>query len=310
MSVIELAWDTEPPAACRNGALTIGNFDGVHRGHQALIAALRSQAEAVRGPAVALTFEPHPMEILRPGISPPPLLAVRERAEQLTRVGADHVVVLQINAEFLHLTAQLFFDRIIDRGFHAQGLVEGFNFAFGRDRQGTIDTLRKLCATKEKALAVLPPLVIDGSPVSSSRIRAVLEAGDVLEAATLLGRPYQIAGKVARGQERGRTLGFPTANLVQVRTLVPGDGVYAVRTVALGQTWAGAANIGPNPTFGEQARKVEVHLIGFQGNLYGESVSVEFLERLRDTVRFSNVTSLIEQLRRDIEQARHLAESK
>jgi riboflavin kinase/FMN adenylyltransferase len=307
MSVFELAWDAELPPACRSGALTIGNFDGVHRGHQALIAALRGQAIVVRGPAIALTFDPHPMEILRPGISPPPLLTVRERGEMLARVGADHVVVLQINAEFLHLSAQLFFDRIIDQGFQAQGLVEGFNFAFGRDRLGTIDTLRNLCTTKGKELVVLPPLVIDGSPVSSSRIRVALDMGNVREAAALLGRPYQVTGQVARGQERGQTLGFPTANLVQVRTLVPADGVYAVRTAALGRVWAGAANIGPNPTFGEQARKVEVHLIGFDGDLYGETLSVEFIERLRDTVRFTNVASLIEQLRRDVETARNLA---
>jgi riboflavin kinase/FMN adenylyltransferase len=303
MSVFDLAWDVAPDPTCRDGALSIGNFDGVHIGHRALVETLRRQADALNGPAVALTFDPHPITLLRPDQTPIPLMAVRDRARLLERAGADHVVILRIDHDFLHLGARTFFDRIIDQGFRARGLVEGFNFAFGREREGTIDTLRASCAETDKALVVMSSLEIDGRPVSSSRVRAELLAGDVSEAAALLGRPYQIAGTVAEGAKRGRTLGFPTANLERVETLVPGDGVYAVRVWALRRTFAGAANVGPNPTFGEGARKVEVHLIGYQGNLYGQTLTVEFVARLRDTGTFAGAAELVTQLRRDVERA-------
>jgi riboflavin kinase/FMN adenylyltransferase len=306
MSLFQLAWDDAPDPTCRGGALTIGNFDGVHRGHRALIEALRRQADALPGPAVALTFDPHPVELLRPGEMPPPLMTLLGRAELLQRDGADHVVILRIDRDFLRLGARAFFDRVIDQGFQARALVEGFNFAFGRGREGNIDTLRGLCYEIGKRLVVLPPLEIDGGPVSSSRIRAALEGGDVREAAALLGRPYALTGSVAVGQERGRTIGFPTANLEGIETLIPGDGVYAVRADAAGRAWPGAANVGPNPTFGEHARKVEVHLIGFRGDLYGQPLRVEFVDRLRDTRPFAGVAELVAQLRRDVERAKQI----
>jgi riboflavin kinase / FMN adenylyltransferase len=306
MSLFHLAWDATPDPACRGGALTIGNFDGVHRGHRALVEALRRHADALPGPAVALTFDPHPVELLRPGEMPPPLMTLPDRAELLQRDGADHVAILRIDRDFLRLDARAFFDRVIDQGFQARALVEGFNFAFGRGREGNIDTLRGLCEASGKRLVVLPPLEIDGGPVSSSRIRAALVAGDVREAAALLGRPYALTGTVAVGQKRGRTIGFPTANLEKVATLIPGDGVYAVRADAAGRTWPGAANVGPNPTFGEHARKVEVHLIGFRGDLYGQTLRVEFVDRLRDTRPFAGVAELVGQLRRDVERAKQI----
>src|SRR5262249_32977003 len=154
-------------------------------------------------------------------------------------------------------------------------------FAFGRDREGDIATLGGLCRTADVALAVVPPFLLDGVPVSSSRVRSALVRGAVGEAAVLLGRPYRLRGTVGTGQRRGHTIGFPTANLEDVPTVLPGDGVYAVRVRHQGRTWPGAANIGPNPTFGEQARKIEVHLIGFGGDLYGQPLAVDFLERLR-----------------------------
>jgi riboflavin kinase/FMN adenylyltransferase len=306
MSIIDLAWDAAPDPACRGGALTIGNFDGVHRGHQALVEAARSQAATLPGPAVALTFDPHPSRLLRLDPVPPPLVTLRDRARLLHEAGADHVVVLHIDHQFLHLEAPTFFDRIIVQGFQPRALVEGFNFAFGHDRGGNVETLRALCDTTGRRLIVMPPLEIDGGPVSSSRVRAAIVAGDVREAEALLGRPHQVAGTVATGQKRGRTLGFPTANLEGVEVLLPGDGVYAVRARAQGRVWAGAANVGPNPTFGENARKLEVHLIDFHGDLYGREVTLEFIRRLRDTRPFSGVAELAEQLRRDVEQASRL----
>src|SRR5262249_42326926 len=154
-----------------------------------------------------------------------------------------------------------------------RAVVEGVNFGFGHNREGNVDTLAQLCRLAGLALTVVPPLIVDGLAVSSSRIRAALLHGDVREAALLLGRPYRLHGTVASGQRRGQTLGFPTANLDRLPTLVPGDGVYAVRVPVAGAVWPGAANVGPNPTFGENARKVEVHLIGFSGDLYGQPLA-------------------------------------
>jgi riboflavin kinase/FMN adenylyltransferase len=307
MAIHTLNWDETPLARCRGGAVTIGNFDGVHRGHAALVAEVRRQARAASGPAVALTFDPHPLQLLRPEQFQPVLTTTGDRAELLRTHGADAVVILRTTPALLHLRADEFFDQVVRTRLDARVLVEGVNFGFGRDREGDVHTLAALCRRAGLGLVVVPPVTVDGRPVSSSRVRGALVAGDVRAAAALLDRPYRLRGTVGTGQRRGQTLGFPTANLVQVDTLVPGDGVYAVRVHQDGAAGPGAANVGPNPTFGEQARKVEVHLIGFQGDLYGRRLAIDFLERLRDTRPFGSAAELVEQLRADVEQARRLA---
>jgi riboflavin kinase/FMN adenylyltransferase len=304
-----LNWDEPPPARCRDGALAIGNFDGVHRGHQALLAELRRQAGRISGPAVVLTFDPHPLQILRPERFQPLLTTVDYRAALLQQHGADHVAVLQTTPSFLQLTAREFFTQVVGTAFRARAVIEGPNFGFGRDREGTVETLAGFCGEAGVALTVLSVLAEGGKAVSSSRVRSALVRGAVGEAAELLARPYRLRGTVGTGQKRGQGLGFPTANLQDIATLVPGDGVYAVRVHRKGDVWPGAANIGPNPTFGEQARKVEVHLIGFQGDLYGELLAVDFIDRLRDTRPFPSVAELVEQLRRDVEQAQTILQA-
>jgi riboflavin kinase/FMN adenylyltransferase len=307
VTVHAIDWDARAPDDCRGGAVSIGNFDGVHRGHAALLAELRRQAGAVNGPAVALTFDPHPIELLRPQQAPPRLTTAEDRARLLLELGADRVLVLRATRDLLALSAAEFFARVIQDHLDARALVEGTNFGFGRGREGNVTTLARLCEPAGIRLTVLPPVLLDDGEVSSSRVRTALTAGNVREAASLLGRPYRLHGQVGHGQRRGQKLGFPTANLERISTLVPGNGVYAVRVLQEGESWPGAANVGPNPTFGEDARKVEVHLIGFQGDLYGQALAVDFVERLRDTRPFKSVAELVEQLRRDIEQARHIA---
>ena len=292
------------PANCRGGAVTIGNFDGVHRGHAALLAAVRAQADALHGPGVAFTFEPRPLDLLRPGQAGPPLMTTEDRVRLLREGGADHVLVIRTTPELLALTAAEFFAEVVQQRLAARALVEGPNFGFGRARQGNVEMLAQLCRANDIALTIVPPVQINGDEVSSSRIRATLLRGDVDEGADLLGRPYRLSGVVGTGQRRGQTLGFPTANLDAVPTLIPGDGVYAVRAYVGDTPWPAAANIGPNPTFGENARKVEVHLIDFHGDLYGAALTIDLLHRLRDTRPFRNVTELTEQLQRDIDQAR------
>lgn len=306
MAVHLLDWKMPLPESCRGGAVTIGNFDGVHRGHQALLAELVVQARALGGPAVALTFDPHPLQLLRPEQFQPLLTTMPERAQLLLAHGADHVIIVKTTHEILQLRAHEFFEQVLRQRLAARTIVPGFNFAFGRNREGTLDKLQALCQTAGVGFVLVPPLQLDGKPVSSSRVRGALARGDVKEAITLLGRPYRLCGTVGTGQRRGQALGFPTANLAQVETLIPAEGVYAVRAHLRGNVWSGALNLGPNPTFGEHARKIEVHVIDFHGDLYGQTLAVDFLERLRDTRPFAGAQQLVEQLRRDVEQARRL----
>ncbi|HZT80093.1 MAG TPA: riboflavin kinase, partial [Gemmataceae bacterium] len=209
--------------------------------------------------------------------------------------------------ELLRLSAEEFFREVLRGRLGARALAEGPNFGFGRNREGNIETLAEFCRRDGLVLTVVPPQTVNGVVVSSSKVRNALLRGAVREAAQMLGRPYRLRGRVGIGQRRGQRLGFPTANLEQPETLVPGDGVYAVRVLARGGSWPGAANVGPNPTFGEQARKVEAHLIGFAGDLYGEPLAVDFLERLRDTRPFGGAGELVEQLKKDVAEARRLA---
>ncbi len=297
-------WRETAPSACRGGVLTIGNFDGVHRGHAGLVEEVARQARARSVPALVLTFEPHPRELLVPGPPQPLLTTPEDRSRLLEEHGADHILLLRTTAELLALSAEEFFQRVIRDQLQAVALVEGHNFGFGRGRQGNVETLERLCRPAGIPLTVVPPLLVDGRAVSSSQVRQALLAGNVELARLLLGRTYRIHGQVGTGQKRGQSLGFPTANLQQVSTLIPGDGVYAVVTAVGKRYWAGAANVGPNPTFGENQRKVEVHLIGFQGDLYGQELTVDFLKRLRDTRPFAGVDELVEQLKHDVEQAR------
>jgi riboflavin kinase/FMN adenylyltransferase len=308
MAIHSLPWHNLPPTACRAAAVSIGNFDGVHRGHAALLAELRRRAQSVGGPAVVLTFEPHPLQILRPEQFMPVLTTLADRADYLHAAGADEVIILQIDRDLLQLDAEEFFNQIIRRRLDARAIVEGFNFGFGRNRGGTVETLGSLCRQHDIALAVVPPLLVEGVPVSSSRVRNCLTRGAVREAADFLDRPYRLRGIVGTGQRRGRTIGFPTANLERLETVVPGDGVYAVRASVASKTFGGAANIGPNPTFGEHARKVEAHLIDFQGELYGQPLAMDFLDRIRDTRPFPSVAELVEQLKVDIGAARRIAQ--
>jgi riboflavin kinase/FMN adenylyltransferase len=287
--------------------VAVGNFDGVHRGHAALIARLRTEADKVGGPAVAVTLDPHPIALLAPERLQPLLTTPEDRAELLHAVGADHVVILRTTPELLRLEAGEFLDLILGERLAAKSIVEGFNFRFGRGRAGDLELLGDWCRRRNVGFAVVGRQSVDCAVVSSSRVRTALESGDVSAAARLLGRPYRLRGTVGVGAKRGRTLGFPTANLVEPATLVPGDGVYAVRALLDDDSsWPAAANVGPNPTFGEQARKLEAHLIGFDGDLYGRGIAVDFVSRLRDTRPFAGAAELAEQLRTDVEQARRI----
>ena len=311
MAVVSLRYHEAPPDSFRGGVVAVGNFDGVHRGHAALISEARGMAARVGGPVVPVTFDPHPLLLLAPERFQPPLTTATERAQRLMEVGADHVVVLCTTPELLALSPEYFFETIIASALGAKGMVEGFNFRFGRDRAGSNEMLRTLCAAADIEFQEVAAFETGGKPVSSSRVRDALVAGDIAAATTLIDRHYRVAGVVGAGAQRGRTIGFPTANLDRIETLLPADGVYAVRVIVGDTVFAGAANVGPNPTFGETARKVEVHLIDFAGDLYGTTLTIDFVVRLRGTKKFAGVEPLVEQMTRDVAASRRLvAESR
>ncbi|VTS07020.1 bifunctional riboflavin kinase/FAD synthetase [Tuwongella immobilis] len=306
MAGISLSWHDRPPDSFRQGAVSIGNFDGVHLGHRALIAQLQQLTQLRGGPVVMVTFHPHPLALLAPDSLPIPLMTLRQRTETLRQAGADAVWVLPTERDLLALDAPAFFHAILRDRLHAHSVVEGFNFRFGNRRAGDMNTLRQLCEQSEMDCREVAPILDDGEAISSSRIRQALLRGEIEPANRWLGQPYRLSGKVVSGAQRGRNLGFPTANLAEVETLIPAVGVYAVRAWVDNRPYAAAANIGPNPTFGESERKLEVHLLDFQGNLYDRTLEIEFIAYLRATRPFAGIEALLEQLRLDIAQARHL----
>lgn len=294
--------------AFRGGAVAIGNFDGPHLGHARIIERLGAMADQVQGPAVAFTFDPPPSRVLRPEAAPAPLCWLERKAELLCRLGADAVVAFPTTAEFLQLEARQFFDQIVIERLKARAMVEGRNFFFGRNRSGNVEVLRQFCDEAGLRLEVVGAVEIDGQTVSSSRVRGLVAAGQVQEAHVLLGRPYRIRGTVVRGAGRGRSLGFPTANLGGVDTLLPSEGIYAGRAVTEDAVWPAAISLGPNPTFHEGALKVEVYLIGYEGLLYDRPLAVDFLARLREIRRFDSVDLLLAQMAQDVAVARRVAE--
>jgi len=287
----------------RSGAVAIGNFDGVHLGHARIADRLIAEARNVGGPSVVFTFDPHPVRLLRPAEAPPPLTWTDRKAKLLAELGVDAMIAYPTDEELLKLEPADFFDQIVRHRLDARFMVEGPNFYFGHNRTGTIDVLRQLTARTGIGLEVVPPVEVDGGYVSSSRARALLAAGQVEQAGKLLTQPYRIRGMVTHGMSRGARIGFPTANLDAIDTIVPGPGVYAGRGYVNGSRWPAAINVGPNPTFGEHALKVEAHLIGWHGALYGQPLEVDFLRRLRDIQKFASVEALKLQLSRDVAQA-------
>lgn len=295
------------PTAARGGAVAIGNFDGVHCGHVAIAKRLLERAKAVRGPAIVFTFDPHPVRILRPEQCPPPLTWTERKAQLLHAAGVDWIVAYPTDVALLELSAEQFFEQIVRGTLDSKAMVEGQNFYFGHNRAGTIERLQQLTAAANISLDVVPPVEIDGGIVSSSRIRQLIAGGELSAANRLLSQPYRIRGIVTHGAGRGAKIGFPTANLEGIDTLLPAPGVYAGRAWVLGERWPAAINLGTSPTFGDESIRVEVHLIGQQESLYGQPMEVDFVARLRDIRPFPSVDALVEQLRADVTQAKEIA---
>jgi len=289
-------------------AVAVGNFDGVHVGHAEIVRRLLDVARRIDGPAVVFTFDPHPASIVRPDQAPQPLTTAARRAELLLALGADAVLVQPTDSDLVALSAEAFYEDILRGRLGARALVEGSDFRFGAKRAGDVAMLGRLCAGDGVSLEVVPPVIVEGSPVSSSRLRMLIASGGVREAARLATAPHRATGTVVTGARRGAALGFPTANLASIATLLPAHGVYAGwATTPDGSRHPAAIHIGPNATFGATAASVEAHLIGFTGDLYGTTLHVDFLDRLRDTRRFASADDLQAQLAVDVARAAEIA---
>ncbi len=296
------------PERFRGGVVSIGNFDGVHWGHARIVGRLLEMARRQDVRAVILTFDPHPARLLRPQQAPTPLSWTERKARLLDELGVDAVVAYPTDATLLGLAAGEFFDRIILGQLRARGMVEGQNFFFGHDRGGNIEVLGRFCRQAGIPLEVVEPVQIDGQVVSSSRVRTLISAGAVAAAARLLTRPYRIRGSVIHGQGRGNRLGYPTANIGKIDTLLPGEGIYAGQAWIDGRSCASAMSLGSNPTFDESEKKAEAFLLDYHGDLYGRPIEIDFLARLRDIKRFDSADQLVEQMARDVQQTRQIVQ--
>ena len=293
-----------PPQAA-GAAITVGTFDGVHRGHWSVLQRLQEVAESEGLLSVLVTFDPHPLKIVRPEIAPRLLTTANEKKEILTLSGLDYAVFLNFTRSLsLYMPEEFVRDVLLAR-FGLRKLVVGYDHGFGRDRRGDAELMRGIGARYGFEVEVMEPVRMNDETISSSRIRRALEAGQVEKAASGLGRPYSLAGVVVHGEGRGRTLGFATANVAvhQTDKLLPLEGIYAVRAATRSHLGPGLLHLGPRPTFRGSPPSIELHLLEFEGELYGEPVRGEFLTRLRDVKPFGSAAELVEQMRRDREAA-------
>src|SRR5919204_6047086 len=287
-----------------SSAVALGIFDGVHLGHRAILGAAVADARARGVPSVACTFEPHPMEVLQPERAPLPITTLDERLTLVAECGVDEAVVLTFTRALAAVEPEAFVkDVLVDR-LHALQVVVGFNHRFGRGARGDAALLRELGARGGFSVDVIEPLTVDGVPVSSTAIRAALGRGDLEAAVRMLGRPYTLPGKVVAGAGRGRTLGFPTANVAPDRPALVAPGVYACTVEVAGQPRRAVVNVGVRPTFDEKTLAVEAYLLDFSGDLYGQTIRLTFRSRVREERRFSSVDALRAQIAADVETTR------
>ena len=284
-----------------HGVVTIGNFDGIHLGHQTLL----NQALTVRGPRLVITFDPHPMQVLRPERELKLLFPREDLIEQLPLYGVDLLLILPFNREFAALPARTFLNTYIAEAFYPENIVAGYDFTFGSGREGTLDMLRDWTKHAGIKLETMPPLRMSGEVVSSRRIRDLILKGDVHSASLLLGRPFYLRGEVIAGAGRGVSIGYPTLNQRVVNETVPPSGVYVSRTMAAGVIYPSLTNIGTNPTFETgTVVKVETHILDQTVELRGKSIDVQLLERLREEKKFSGIEDLKKQILSDILKAK------
>lgn len=291
----------------RGTVITVGTFDGVHRGHQQVLARLIAWAEELGVDPLLISFEPHPLEVVRPQAAPPLLTPGVERLEAMVGSGLHHVTILPFTPTLARYSAQQFVDEVLIGRYGMRALLIGHDHGFGVGRQGSAEVLRELGRARGFGVEVVPAVTLDdGQPISSTLVRRLVSAGELEGAATALGRRFSATGRVVPGEARGRALGYPTLNvqLGSPRKLLPALGVYAVVVETPRGRFGGMMNLGPRPTFGDDRVSLEAHLFDAEGDFYGATVRVEFLSRLRDVLKFESPQALVEQLARDAANAR------
>lgn len=302
-----IATDSGLPSHVHGTAITVGTFDGVHRGHLDVIAKLVQRAKDARLHSVAITFSPHPLDIVNPSAAPLLLTVGDEKMEVMAETGLDYLVVLPFTHALSSLSAEDFVDHVLRGKFRMRDLLIGHDHGFGRQRAGNATVLQTLGASRGFTVEVVPPVSEDdGRWVSSTAIRRAIAGGDLSTAAHMLGRAYSVSGRVVPGEQRGRALGFPTLNLSDPspRKLLPPDGVYVARVQTPRGPFGAMVNLGPRPTFGEMHRSLEAYLLDTSGDFYGQCVRVDLLERLRDVQKFDSPAALVQQIRADEVAAR------
>lgn len=295
------------PAGLGGTVLTVGTFDGVHRGHRLVLARLAARSRETGLVSVLVTFSPHPLEIVNPPAAPMLLTVGEEKTEVLVESRLDYAVVLPFTPSLAAYNAEQFVDEVLLRRLGMRALLVGHDHGFGRGRAGDVEVLKALGAARGFSVEVVPPVPgRDGRPISSTAIRRNVAGGDLANAADGLGRHYSLSGVVVHGAGRGRLLGFRTINIVapSSRKLLPPEGVYAIRAETISGSFGGMMNLGPRPTFGESAVALEAHLFDADGDWYGSRVRLDFIARLRGTRKFSSPDELVRQLSRDGEMAR------
>jgi len=291
----------------RGCVATIGNFDGVHLGHQTVLGQLSDKAAELGVASVVISFEPYPMEFFAPDKAPARLTRLREKVRALTRYSVDRMLSLRFDKTFSQQPAREFINKVLIEGLDVRYLVVGDDFRFGHNREGDFALLEEVGRERGFEVVHLHTFSVDNERVSSTRIREALARGDMLSAEKLLGRPYRMCGRVAHGDKRGRTIGFPTANIHLHRQNTPVKGVFAIEMFGIkGEPVAGVANVGTRPTVDGTRSLLEVHLFDFNEEIYGEYIHVEFVHKLRDEVRFDSFEELRKQIDMDVEQAREL----
>lgn len=292
-----------------NPVITLGNFDGVHLGHQKIFERLNEEALKIHGEAVVITFEPHPQQVLSPKRCPPLLTPFRKKMILIQNSGIETVLCIEFSLAFAEMSPLEFVRNVLVEKVNAKKIIVGYNYHFGKGKAGDINTLKNICKSFNIEVEVMEPLTIDHTIVSSSKIRELIREGEVEGASKLLGRDYLIIGRVIVGSKRGHTLGFPTANLEISDELYPKTGVYAVEVVWNRQVFNGLADIGLNPTFvttqegKKESFSLEVYILDFNQNIYGDELQVNFKARIRDEIRFNSSSDLIHQIQRDIRWA-------
>lgn len=290
-----------------NSVVTIGNFDGVHKGHLALFDKVKEKASLIGGKSVVITFDPHPVKIMKPGNGPPLITPTQQKLRLIDEAGIDNTVCIPFTKEFAEISASNFVRNILVDKIGMKVAVVGYDYTFGHNREGNISLLQKMGKQLGFSVDVVEPVLKGNTIISSTTIRELVQKGSLSEAKNLLGRNYQICGTVVSGKNRGgRLLGFPTANLQVVDELTPKVGVYAVRVLIDDQIYNGLTNIGYDPTFGDGPFSVETHILDFSQSLLGKTIRINFIERLRDEKPFKTVKELSDQIGKDIIKARQL----